>query len=106
VLLQAGLARAGFGTVLLETRRVKAALSAMSIKTDRNDARGIAQLMRMGWFRPADLTSPGLIGAAGWVTRIKQVAVGLANLQALTLPVLSWRGGATSGAHLKGSLVR
>src|SRR5262245_65296470 len=24
----------------------------MSVKTDRNDARGIAQLMRMGWFRP------------------------------------------------------
>jgi hypothetical protein len=29
---------------------VKAALSAMTVKTDRKDARGIAQLMRMGWF--------------------------------------------------------
>jgi len=46
--LHAGLARAGFETVLLETRHVKAALSAMSIKTDRNDARGIAQLMWAG----------------------------------------------------------
>jgi transposase len=39
-------------TVLLETRHVKAALSAMIVKTDRKDARGIAHLLRMGWFRP------------------------------------------------------
>ena len=47
-----GLHKAGFETVLLETRHVKAALSAMAIKTDRRDARGIAQLLRMGWYRP------------------------------------------------------
>jgi transposase len=35
-----------------ETRHVKAALSAMTVKTDRKDARGLAQLIRMGWFRP------------------------------------------------------
>ena len=49
--LHAGLSEAGFATVLLETRHVKAALSAMVVKTDRKDARGIAQLLRMGWFR-------------------------------------------------------
>jgi transposase len=49
--LHAGLTRAGFETVLLETRHVKAALSAMTVKTDRKDARGLAQLIRMGWFR-------------------------------------------------------
>ena len=47
--LHAGLAAAGFDTVLLETRHVKAALSAMTVKTDRHDARGIAQLLRSGW---------------------------------------------------------
>ena len=47
-----GLREAGFEAVLLETRHVKAALSAMAVKTDRRDARGIAQLLRMGWFRP------------------------------------------------------
>jgi hypothetical protein len=47
-----GLQAAGFEPVLLETRHVKAALSAMTIKTDRRDARGIAQLLRMGWYRP------------------------------------------------------
>src|SRR5262245_42935146 len=37
--LHAGLMRAGFEAVLLETRHVKAALSAMTVKTDRKDAR-------------------------------------------------------------------
>ncbi len=50
--LHAGLAEAGFEAVLLETRHVKAALGAMTVKTDRNDARGMAQMLRMGWFRP------------------------------------------------------
>ncbi|WP_424138804.1 IS110 family transposase [Roseomonas chloroacetimidivorans] len=50
--LHAGLAAAGHEAVLLETRHVKAALSAMTVKTDRRDARGIAQLLRMGWYRP------------------------------------------------------
>src|ERR671921_804557 len=41
----------------LEARHVKAALSAMIVKTDRKDARGIAQLLRMGWFRPVHCKS-------------------------------------------------
>jgi transposase len=56
--LHAGLAGAGFEAVLLETRHVKAALSAMVVKTDRKDARGIAQLLRMGWYRPVHRKSP------------------------------------------------
>ena len=57
--LHAGLTRARLETVLLETRHVKAALSAMTVKTDRKDARGLAQLMRMGWFRPVHAKSIG-----------------------------------------------
>ena len=56
--LQAALVKAGLDAVLLETRHVKAALSAMVVKTDRKDARGIAQLLRMGWFRPVHAKSP------------------------------------------------
>jgi transposase len=55
--LQAGLIAAGRDAVLLETRHVKAALSAMTVKTDRKDARGIAQLLRMGWYRPVHAKS-------------------------------------------------
>lgn len=55
--LHAGLTQAGLATVLLETRHVKAGLSAMTVKTDRKDARGIAQLVRMGFFRPVHVKS-------------------------------------------------
>lgn len=55
--LHAGLVAAGRDAVLLETRHVKAALSAMTVKTDRKDARGIAQLLRMGWYRPVHAKS-------------------------------------------------
>jgi transposase len=55
--LHAGLVRAGHEAVLLETRHVKAALSAMTVKTDRRDARGIAQLLRLGWYRPVHAKS-------------------------------------------------
>jgi transposase len=42
----------GLAVELLETRHVRDAFKEMPIKTDRKDARGIAQLMRLGWFRP------------------------------------------------------
>jgi len=55
--LYGALREAGLAVELLETRHVKAALSAMPVKTDRNDARGLAQLMRLGWFRPVHCKS-------------------------------------------------
>lgn len=55
--LHAALVAARHEVVLLETRHVKAALSAMTVKTDRKDARGIAQLLRMGWYRPVHAKS-------------------------------------------------
>src|SRR3954463_10612378 len=39
---------AGLPVELLETRPVRAAFKAMPVKTDRQDARGLAQLMRLG----------------------------------------------------------
>jgi transposase len=55
--LYAGLKGAGFAVELLETRHVRDAFKSMPVKTDRNDARGIAQLMRLGWFRPVHCKS-------------------------------------------------
>jgi transposase len=42
---------------LLETRHVRDAFRSMPVKTDRKDARGIAQLVRLGWFRPVHCKS-------------------------------------------------
>jgi len=55
--LYVGLREAGFAAELIETRHVRKAFEAMPVKTDRNDARGIAQLMRLGWFRPVHCKS-------------------------------------------------
>ena len=38
---------------------MKAALSAMTVKTDRKDACGLAQLLRMGWFQQVHAKSIG-----------------------------------------------
>ena len=55
--LHKGMSEAGFESVLMETRQVKAAPSAMPIRTDRRDAEGIARLLQMGWFRPVHCKS-------------------------------------------------
>jgi transposase len=48
--LHAELRAAGLPAICIETRRMKGATAAMEVKTDRNDARAIAQAMRTGWF--------------------------------------------------------
>jgi len=55
--LYAALREAKFAVELLETRHVRDAFKSMPVKSDRNDARGIAQLMRLGWFWPVHCKS-------------------------------------------------
>jgi transposase len=55
--LYAALRDVGLAVELLETRHVRDAFRAMPVKTDRNDARGIAHLMRLGWFKPVHCKS-------------------------------------------------
>jgi transposase len=47
--LYAGMREAGLVVELLETRHVRNAFKIMPVKTDRKDAHGIAELMRLGW---------------------------------------------------------
>ena len=46
-----------FPVICLDARHVRAALSMRVNKTDRNDARGLAELARMGWYREANVKS-------------------------------------------------
>ena len=57
--LYAAMKEAGLAVELLETRHVRNAFKTMAVKTDRKDARGIAELMRVGWFRPVHCKSMG-----------------------------------------------
>jgi len=52
-----GLQAASFEVICMEARQVKGALSAMRNKTDKHDARGIAQILRSGWYSRVHIKS-------------------------------------------------
>ena len=47
----------GLPVVCLDARHAQAALSLQVNKTDRNDAHGLAQIVRMGWYREVGVKS-------------------------------------------------
>lgn len=55
--LHEGLTQAGLPAICIETRQANAAMKTMPNKTDRNDARALAQIMRTGWFRQVHVKS-------------------------------------------------
>jgi transposase len=57
--LHPGLKALGLPVICLETRHVRATMSAQRNKTDAADALGIAHLMRTGWFRQAHVKTDG-----------------------------------------------
>ena len=56
--IYAGLVDQNLPAICVETRHMHAALSARINKTDRNDARGIAQMMRVGLFKAVHVKTP------------------------------------------------
>ena len=52
-----GLRAAGLDVAVLDARRVKAALQVKLNKIDQNDAEGLAQVVRTGWYRPVHVKS-------------------------------------------------
>jgi len=123
--LFSALAEAGFPVICVETRHMRAALKAQINKTDRNDARGIAQMMRAGLYRPVHVKTlrsqklrmllthrkllqsktiavendlrgtlrnfglkVGMVGAAKFEVRIKELVENLPDLAALIEPLL------------------
>jgi transposase len=79
--LYAGLRQAGLAVELLETRHVRKALETMPVKSDRNDARGIAQLIRLGWFRPVHCKSMAAQETRAVLTARKLVQAKLLDLE-------------------------
>ena len=55
--LHDALRAAGLPAICIETRQANAAMKTMPNKTDRNDARALAQIMRTGWFRQVHVKS-------------------------------------------------
>ncbi|VWX53933.1 transposase [Novosphingobium sp. 9U] len=82
-----GLRQAGLTVDCLDARRVKAALQMRLNKTDQNDAEGLAQVMRTGWYRPVHVKSldahraRSLLGAraqlVGMRTRLTNIIRGI-----------------------------
>src|SRR3954469_19339900 len=72
--LHQGLSEAGIPAVCIEARQAKAAMGAMPNKTDRNDARGIAQIMRTGWYRAVHVKSPS---CRSWRALMREVGLKL-----------------------------
>jgi transposase len=79
--LYATMKAAGLAVELLETRHVRDAFKAMPVKSDRNDARGIAQLMRLGWFRPVHCKSVGAQETRAMLTARKLVESKLRDIE-------------------------
>jgi transposase len=48
--LYAELRATGWPAICIDPRRLRGLTKTMPIKTDRNDARAIAQVMRVGWY--------------------------------------------------------
>lgn len=71
----------GLAVELLETRHVSDAFKAMPVKSDRNDARNIAQLMRLGWFRPVHCKSMSAQETRAMLTARKLIQAKLQDIE-------------------------
>jgi transposase len=91
--LHGGLAAAGLPVVLLETRQLRAATRTMPIKTDRTDARAIAQMVRTGirgLLRGFGLKM-GKVGERGFPVRVRELVGGQRSLAVVIEPLLQVR---------------
>ena len=85
------------------------ALQTMPVKTDRNDARGIAQLMRLGWFRPVHCKSIAAQETRALLTARKLVQVKLHDIELSLRGILRGFGlkvkvGPTTPARFEGRI--
>src|SRR6201997_1958484 len=105
--LFAAMKAAGLAVELLETRHVRRAFEMMPVKSDRNDARGIAQLMRLGWLRPVHCKSIPAQETRALLTARKLVQVKLHDVELSLRGILRGFGlkvGPTTPARFEGRI--
>jgi transposase len=105
--LYAAMRQAGLAVEQLEVRHVRNALKTMPVKSDRNDARGIAQLMRLGWFRPVHCKSMAAQETRALLAARKVVQIKLHDIEMSLRGILRGFGlkvGKTSPAHFEGRI--
>src|SRR5262245_30939940 len=89
-------AEAELPVICVETRHMQALLKAQINKTDRNDARGIAQMMRVGLYRPVHVktlrsqttATCDMIGKVRFEARIRELVENSPDLAMLIEPLL------------------
>jgi transposase len=106
--LFSALAEADLPAICVETRHMRAVLKAQINKTDRNDARGIAQMMRVGLYRPVHVKTlrsqklrmllshrkllqaikVGMVGTIKFEARVKDLVDNFPDLVTLVQPLL------------------
>jgi len=79
--LYAEMSAKGLACQLIETRHMRTAFRIMPVKTDRKDARGIAQLMRLGWFRAVHCKSQPAQEVRAMLTARKVIQSKLIDLE-------------------------
>ncbi|MFZ0693637.1 MAG: IS110 family transposase, partial [Alphaproteobacteria bacterium] len=105
--LYAAMRQSGLAVELLETRHVRTALKTMPVKSDRNDARGIAQLMRLGWFRPVHCKSMAAQETRALLTARKLMQAKLHDIEMSLRGILRGFGlkvGPTTPARFEGRI--
>src|SRR5215216_3548055 len=105
--LFAAMKQAGLAVELLETQHVHDAFKAMPVKSDRNDARGFAQLMRLGWFRPVHCKSINAQEVRAVLTARKLVQCKLLDVENSLRGILrgfGLKGGKTTGTDFAGRI--
>jgi transposase len=94
--LYGALAETGLPVICVETRHMRAVLKAQINKTDRNDARGMAQMMRVGLYRPVHVKTLRSQKLRMLLTHRKLVRGTLADVS--TVQRLDTHGGVLQGA--------
>lgn len=97
--LYGGLVESGFDVRCLETRHAQRFLSTRPNKTDRNDARGIADMMRLGHYRPVHVKSKTAQHIRAIIIGRKKLVTGIVSVETTIRSILKVQGVKLGATH-------